>query len=185
MFTRSLSLFVAALAAVVVVATTAVAQTRSDAPAPVVPAPGTAPAPAPGTTAAPGAPGAPQAPGAQPGACVDQTAPVSRYTAKAARSAARNHVLRGTASDVGCGVDRVDVSVAKRTGKRCRFLAPNHRLARSASCSTPNWMPAKGTTTWTFRMPKKLAAGTYVVSTRATDFAGNAQQVRSHKLRLR
>jgi hypothetical protein len=182
MFRRSLSLLVAALAAGGVLAVTAVAQTVSNAPPPVSPAPGSPAAPgSPGAPAAPGTPGAPS----QPGACVDQTAPVSSYTAKQARSAARNHVLRGSASDVGCGVDRVDVSVAKKSGKNCRFLATNHKLARSASCAKPRWLHASGTKNWTLRMPKRLAAGTYTVTTRATDFAGNTQALRSHSLKLR
>jgi hypothetical protein len=46
-------------------------------------------------------------------------------------------------------------------------------------------MPAKGTSSWTLRMPKKLAAGVYVVRTRATDLAGNLQSAKSHNLRLR
>jgi hypothetical protein len=180
MFARSLSTLVAALAAVAVVAATAVAQTVSDAPPPPAPAP---PAPGPGAPAPP--PNVVQAPSGVPGACTDKSAPVSAYTAKAARRAAVSHVLTGTASDVGCGVDRVEVSVASRVGKQCRYLAATHKLSGKASCNKPKWMAAKGTTSWTLRMPKKLAAGVYVIRTRATDFAGNAQKVRSHKLRLR
>src|SRR3954452_3521335 len=123
------------------------------------------------------------APNVLPGACTDQSPPTSGYTSRAAKSAKRSHVLRGTASDVGCGVDRVQISMGRRVGKKCNYLARSSKLSRhAASCARPTvWLPTTGTPSWSFRLPKKLARGTYIVRTRATDFAGNVQRVRSHK----
>jgi hypothetical protein len=127
------------------------------------------------------------APNVSPGACTDQSPPQSGFTSRAAKQAKRTHVLRGTASDVGCGLDRVDVSVARKVGKRCRYLTGASRISRSAStCGRPAaWLRANGTTRWSFRLPKRLARGTYILRTRATDFAGNVQHLRSKRLHIR
>jgi len=127
------------------------------------------------------------APNVQPGACTDQTPPTSSFTSKAAKRFKRTRVLRGSASDVGCGVDKVEVSLARRVGKRCRFYTRSAKLSRRAtSCGRATaFMPAKGTTRWSFKLPGKLARGKYVIRTRATDFAGNVQHARSKRLSVR
>jgi hypothetical protein len=157
MLTRTLSLFAASLAAAALVA--APAQSRTEIPTPNV----------------------------VPGACTDLSLPTSGFTSRAAKQAKRTHVLRGTASDIGCGVDRVDVSVARKVGKRCKYLTSSSRFSsRATSCGRPAaWMTATGATTWSFKLPKKLTRGTYVVRTRATDFAGNVQHLRSRRLGIR
>jgi hypothetical protein len=125
------------------------------------------------------------APGAPPGACRDQTAPTSSYTRKAARSAGRKRVLRGVARDVGCGVDRVTIAVTRKQGRRCRNLTAKGRLGAKTKCAHHRWLAVKGTTRWSFRIPRRLHKGTYLVRTRAVDFAGNVQRPRSRRLRLR
>jgi hypothetical protein len=125
------------------------------------------------------------APGAVPGACKDQSRPSSGFTRKAARRARSKHVLRGVARDVGCGVDRVMISVAHKQGRRCRNLTTMRRLSRPTKCSRHRWLPVKGATKWSFRFPRRLAKGTYLVRTRAVDFAGNVQHPRAKRLRLR
>jgi hypothetical protein len=139
-------------------------------------------------TAAPAAAQSPTdnpAPGASPGACADQSRPSSGFTRKAARRASRHHVLRGTARDTGCGLDRIQISVARKLGRKCAQLSRRLRIGRAASCSRRIWLPVRGTTRWTFRLPKRLDAGRYVVRTRATDFAGNRQRPRRRILTLR
>ena len=125
------------------------------------------------------------APGATPGACVDHVRPTAGYTSKAARRARRTRLLRGTARDAGCGVDRVQISVARKHAGRCRALTSKGRLGRPASCGKPRWLAVKGTTKWSFRMPKRLGTGTYQVRTRAVDFAGNVQRAHTRRLKLR
>ena len=125
------------------------------------------------------------APGATPGRCVDHVRPTSSFTRRQARRAGRRRVLRGTARDVGCGVDRVTISVARKRGKRCRQLKATRRLSRLKSCGKRTWLPVKGTTRWSFRIPKRLHKGRYLVRTRAVDFAGNVQRTHRRKLRLR
>jgi len=124
-------------------------------------------------------------PGAQPGACVDHVKPASGFTAKAARRAARRRVLRGTARDTGCGLNSVAIAVARKQGSKCRPLKRNKRLARPMRCSVHRWLPVRGTTHWSFRLPKRLPKGRYVIKTRAIDFAGNIQHSPTRRLRLR
>jgi len=124
------------------------------------------------------------APGASPGACVDQSAPTSSFTTQAARRFGRKRILRGVAGDVGCGLDRVAISVARKSGAKCRLFGKG-RLGRPMSCSRKHWVVAKGTSQWSFRLPKKLPGGRYVVRTRAVDFAGNVQHPRTRRLRVR
>jgi hypothetical protein len=124
-------------------------------------------------------------PGVKPGACVDHVKPTSGFTAKAARRAARKRLLRGTAGDAGCGVDNVTISVLRKGGHKCRNLTSKKRLGRRTSCSKRHWLPVRGTTRWSFRLPKRLPKGRYVIRTRAVDFAGNVQVPQRRRIRLR
>jgi hypothetical protein len=147
----------------------------TDEPPPSIP-PATAPAAGPAPTASP-------APG-----CVDTTRPTTRVKT-ASRTASKRHVLQGTATDKGCGtsyVARVQVSISHRQGKRCQFLTGAARLSRkSSSCSKPHWVTAAGTATWSLRIPKQLPTGSYEVSTRAVDSAGNVERAHARRLALR
>jgi hypothetical protein len=125
------------------------------------------------------------APGAIPGACADQSAPTSSFTARAGRRAAsRKHLLRGTAGDVGCGLDTVAISVNRKSGTKCRALKKTGKLARKSSCSKRRWLAVNGGAKWSFKLSRKLPAGTYVIRTRAVDFAGNVQRPKAHRVKL-
>jgi hypothetical protein len=124
-------------------------------------------------------------PGVQPGACTDTAKPTSSFTRKAARKAGRNRLLRGTARDVGCGVDRVTISVQRKSGKAYKTLFHKSPLLRKLRRGRQHWLPVRGTTHWSFRLAKRLPRGTYLVRTRAIDFAGNVQKPRVQRLRLR
>jgi hypothetical protein len=124
-------------------------------------------------------------PGAVPGRCIDIVSPTSGFTRRAQRRAAHRRVLRGTAADLGCGIDRVTIAVARKRHGRCRLLTARGRLTHPTSCARHRWLSARGTTRWSFRFPRRLAKGVYVVRTRAIDFAGNAESARRHRIRLR
>ena len=124
-------------------------------------------------------------PGVQPGACTDTSKPTSRVTRKAARRAGRNRLLRGTARDTGCGVDRVAVSVQRKSGKRYKTLFGKAPLLRKLRPGRQHWLVARGSTNWSFRLSKRLPKGKYVVRMRAIDFAGNHQKPRVRRLHLR
>ena len=123
-------------------------------------------------------------PGAQPGACIDHVSPTSGFTRKAARRAGRSRLLRGAARDVGCGVDRVAISVQRKRGRAVETLFAKGRL-RKARHGRQHWFVVRGTTHWSFRLSKRLPRGRYLVRTRAIDFAGNVEKPHMRRLRLR
>jgi hypothetical protein len=127
------------------------------------------------------------APGASPGACTDTARPTSGFTRSAARRAVRGrrHILRGTASDVGCGLDRVRISIARKRGAKCRHLTARGRLTSRTGCGNRRWLSVNGSSRWSFRLPRNLPRGSYLVRTRAIDFAGNRQLERAKRLRVR
>jgi hypothetical protein len=125
------------------------------------------------------------APGVLPGKCADTSPPASSFTRRAARRAGRMRLVRGVASDVGCGLDRVEVAVSRKRGRRCRNLTPKGKLGRRTSCAHRRWLPAAGTTSWSFRLPRRLRKGTYAVRTRALDFAGNVGRAHGRRIKLR
>lgn len=127
--------------------------------------------------------------------CRDTLAPAARYTKRAKTAkASRKLRLKGTASDRGCGkqgagkVKRVTVSIARATGKRCRYLQADGKLARKkTSCLRTRYVAAKGTTRWSFTAKRKLPKGSYKIWVRAVDAAGNVEHKRYTRngLRLR
>jgi hypothetical protein len=122
--------------------------------------------------------------------CLDRAAPVVKVGS--ARHAGRRLRLRGTASDRGCAtggkgkVARVQVAIAEQTGKQCRFVTPTGRLAAQGSCAKRRFLNAKGASTWTLTVRRKLPAGRYVVVVRGRDASGNVSRARSARaVRLR
>jgi hypothetical protein len=119
-------------------------------------------------------------PGAAASACADRIAPVSKFARKRAAKASRRRLsLTGTASDRGCRahgaghVKSVRVAVARRAGKRCRFLQGKRGFAKPRSCAKRIFLRAKGTTHWRFAFRGHLAKGRYSAYVQGTDAAGN------------
>jgi len=138
--------------------------------------PPTAPATAPATQPVASAPG-----------CVDTTRPITRLKSTS-RSVSKKHVLRGTGTDKGCCtsfVARIQVSVSRRDGKKCEFLTRAARLSHESSCSKAHWLNASGTATWSLHLPKRLPHGSYRISTRAVDSAGNVERAHARRLAIR
>ena len=130
-----------------------------------------------------------------PGAvfCSDTTKPTSRFTTKASRaSKAKGRViLQGRASDESCPgrparVRRVSVSIGRSAGRnRCRFMDSKGRFGKIRPCSRTTYVPARGTSSWSLRVPRRLARGRYIVWSRATDQSGNVERKSATRNRLR
>jgi hypothetical protein len=122
--------------------------------------------------------------------CTDTSRPTSKISTKSAR-AARTRVVRGTASDLGCGalgagtVARVEISVQRQRGARCKYMTSRGRLGGARSCARPTWLTARGTSSWAFALPKRLPQGTYKIRARGLDSAGNVGAQKSMRVRLR
>jgi dienelactone hydrolase len=113
--------------------------------------------------------------------CRDTTAPVSRVTRSSSRVSRKGLTLRGRSADAGCdevpgAVVRVEVSVARQAGKRCRFLQPDRRFGAPRSCLRASYLPAKGTRRWSFRRRMPLRRGTYRLLVRGADASGNVER---------
>jgi sugar lactone lactonase YvrE len=79
--------------------------------------------------------------------------------------------LSGTASADVLGVEVVRVAVARKGGRKCRWLHSSGRMSKPTSCAKPLFMRAKGTSRWTVRA-KIRGRGTWVVLSRAEQRGG-------------
>ena len=113
--------------------------------------------------------------GGQP-ACTDHAAPEAAFGS--VRVKKRKLRVRGRASDTGCAgsiVARVELAIARKTGRKCRFVTRSGALTRKRACSRAVFLAAKGTTSWSLSTKRKLPRGTYTIRVRARDAAGNLQ----------
>jgi hypothetical protein len=115
-------------------------------------------------------------------ACVDTTAPAASLASL--KVAGGKLALSGKASDkaAGCkasGVASVQVTVTRAAGaKRCEFVLSSGKLSKPSACTTPYALVAHGKTSWKLASSRKLRAGTYTVTIKALDGAGNAKALR-------
>lgn len=106
--------------------------------------------------------------------------------------------IRGTASDPA-GVRKVQYALGFRTSSgskrksggrkriraRCLYLKNNGRLRRNEDiCTHRRYLTAKGTTSWSARINKRLPRGRYMLYVRATDAAGNKSEAVQVSFRL-
>jgi hypothetical protein len=93
--------------------------------------------------------------------------------------------IKGKASDPDGGVRRVDIAIvrlvdgAKASRARCLVLSSKGTLKPGKTAKgrcVPSFLKAKGTTSWSFKLKKKLPRGRYVVYSRATDKQGLKQK---------
>ena len=129
--------------------------------------------------------------------CADGKRPVSAIARKTSSISATRLRLRGTASDRGCAaaaktrerpgtVRKVSVAVALKSGGRCRYASRKGTLGARRSCGAPVFLAARGTTKWRLDLPGTFTSGTYVVSVRSRDGAGNVERrPKTATLRLR
>src|SRR5829696_4270937 len=56
--------------------------------------------------------------------------------------------------------------------------------APASTCTRLTWLPVRGASRWSFRLPKRLPAGAYRIRTRAFDFAGNVERPHGRRVKL-
>jgi len=151
--------------------------------APPTPTPTASPGPSPTATPTPG-----------PG--TTDAKPAARITTKGSARARTLRRLAGRATD-DRGVRRVQVAVVRLLGgatattaaARCSAMRADGRFTagkvKSKRCLTKRWLSAKGTTTWSLTLRRRLAPGTYAVFARATDSAGQTSAVKRLRLTVR
>jgi hypothetical protein len=125
--------------------------------------------------------------------CLARRTPTSRLGRRGAHVSRRGLILRGTSSEPACDathagrVVKVFVSIARATGRLCRFVARNGRLSPPQSCRRARYLRARGTAHWSLHLSHSLAAGRYQLFVRGVDAAGHTERRDSHRnfLRLR
>jgi hypothetical protein len=95
------------------------------------------------------------------------------------RSAAAWRTLTGTAVDdargYASGLDAVRIRLVRRSAKVCRALAGKVMVRRSCALAARSWVVAwRNQREWMLDLPR-LARGTYQLTVRASDRAGNAE----------
>ena len=127
-----------------------------------------------------------------PGSCVDRRKPSVTI---AAVKGGKRLTVSGKAGDKGCvatakkkgkpgSVERVQVSVYKQVGNKCRFLAANGKLMKKTICTTPISVVASGKKKWKLQPPGKLPAGRYTVAAFAIDGVGNLSPVKFSRVEV-
>ena len=141
-------------------------------------------------------PGAVRIPGGA--ACATEPPRTSIAGRGSLRTSRRRVAMSGRTIDLICrgrgerGVVRsVHVAIAKRAGKRCRWLGRRGRLGARRSCGSPVYRRARlgprraGKVPWTFRARVRLPRGRYVVRARSVDRSGAVERrVRRFNRRL-
>jgi ABC-2 type transport system ATP-binding protein len=124
-------------------------------------------------------------PAAKPG-CLDRVAPAAP-AAPRIRATRRSITASGRSTDTGCGarIARVQVSVARQAGAKCRFLYTGGRTLPARSCKRPVWLLARGTRSWRLQLKGYLKRGTYRIGVRAVDAAQNTGRTRITRVRIR
>ncbi len=98
---------------------------------------------------------------------VDRSPPTSAVSSSGCYSATWSMQIQGTATDLGSGVGLVEITL--RNGSGLYYNGSTWQV-------TPVWLPSMGTENWSYSAPA-LSAGTYTVTSRATDVAGYVQSV--------
>ncbi len=168
-------------------------------------APGPDPGGGGGSGSSPGGGGSGPRPGAAAARCGDLTRPRSSVS-KRSRLTRTRVLFTGRTTDRECTPDgrivrterklsRVEISVATREGKQCRFLTAKGTLSSARSCARPVWLRAKtvsfdakkAKTSWRLARAVRLPAGRYTVIVRGVDRDGNVEvkKRRSNRATLR
>jgi hypothetical protein len=112
----------------------------------------------------------------RPAPCADHTPPTASIGR--ARAKKRRLRIRGRASDSGCAasaIARVEVAIARKAGRRCRFVKRSGKLTLRRACSRALFLAANGAASWSLTARRRLPRGTYIIRVRARDSAGNLQ----------
>jgi len=119
-------------------------------------------------------------PAAVAAACPTGATPTVKLRSVSLRSGLK---AAGSATTAACGtakggtIERVQVTVSKKTGKTCSYLSNTGKLVTTAtSCKAPLSVVAVGTRSWKLSTAKKLPKGTYTVKVKAISTADYASK---------
>lgn len=90
--------------------------------------------------------------------------------------------VRGRASGRGCRLRRVKVSVARKVGKRCRFLRADGTFSKRRSCLRTSYLNTTGKRKWSFRRTLRLPKGKYLIWSRAVGEGGIERKAKTRNM---
>jgi uncharacterized membrane protein YgcG len=124
------------------------------------------------------------------GGCQDTVGPrIMNVRPRVRRRSPRTLRIRGLAIDRGCagagraGMRSVRIAVARRSGKRCRFVKKSGELGPRRRCGRRAYLRAKGAEDFKLTL-RRLRPGRYRVTALAIDRNGNTT-LATRKLRIR
>jgi Zinc carboxypeptidase len=119
-------------------------------------------------------------------ALVDRTPPRTTYASRFTLTNRRRIVLGGGSRDSAPEglvprVAQVRVAIARRVGKRCRFLNDQGRFGRRTKCSGGTYVPARvrapaRAVRWNYSVGARLPKGRYFAWARGLDAEGNLER---------
>ncbi|MEA2435512.1 MAG: hypothetical protein QOF65_68 [Thermoleophilaceae bacterium] len=118
--------------------------------------------------------------GNTPGGCTDKLAPQSSISRKALRASRKKGIkASGTSKDRGCaGLRRVDLVIAKLSGKKCQFVRSNGRLTYRRKCRRLLLIRVHGTGKWSINLKRKMPPGSYRMTASGLDKKNNREHQR-------
>lgn len=84
----------------------------------------------------------------------------------------------GVTSDPS-GIRSLELSIARRSGRRCAVYSGRRERFLRASCSKRSYFTLGSAAAFDYLLPKRLTRGRYEIALRATDAAGNAATTRA------
>jgi phosphatidylinositol-3-phosphatase len=124
-----------------------------------------------------------------PAGCRSERPAVRSLTIRRVRGGLR---FSGRASEIRCAarpsaskIRAVFVAIARRSGKRCEFLAADGRFGRARSCGRPTFLVARGGASWSLTIHTRVSRGSYLAFAEAMDAVGRrgAQERDSARLK--
>jgi hypothetical protein len=119
---------------------------------------------------------------------VDRLAPTTTISRRHLKFSRRRIVLGGGSRDAAPEglvprVAQVRVTIARRAGRRCRFLDDQGRFGKRTSCSSAPYVVARvrrpaGTVRWNYAIGARLRKGRYFAFVRGLDANGNLETAR-------
>jgi hypothetical protein len=123
-------------------------------------------------TTTPGSTGTP----VTPGGARDSTAPATLIALRNGATFSRRRaprLLRGSVTPDPSGLRTVKLRLARRSGGRCSYFSGRRERLEGTRCGRAFWFAIGDRADWSYLLPARLPAGSYVLEAKAIDGAFN------------
>ena len=115
-------------------------------------------------------------PAGTPGAARDSTAPATLIALRDGATFSRRRaprLLRGSVTPDPSGLRTVKLRLARRSGGRCSYFSGRRERLVGTRCGRAFWFAIGDRANWSYLLPARLPAGSYVLEAKAIDGAFN------------